>query len=113
MQASVARLRKAIVVSIVLPAVLLTGGCERTAAMQTILDARAAYTRAAIDPLVSKAAPVELELAQRALGDVEHLRRRSAPDDEVTRLAYRVIWLARAAEEMAQLRVMAQWAGES
>jgi outer membrane protein OmpA-like peptidoglycan-associated protein len=67
-------------------------------------SARAAYKAAAASPQVQARAPVELQLAERSLGDAERLYKADADPAMVAHLAYLAEQRARIALKTAELR---------
>lgn len=66
--------------------------------------ARAAYRAAAASPEVQARAPVELEIAERALGDAERFHKADADPAMVAHFAYLAEQRARIAMKTAELR---------
>jgi outer membrane protein OmpA-like peptidoglycan-associated protein len=67
-------------------------------------SARAAYRAAAASPEVQTRAPVELQVAERALGDAERLQKADADPARVAHFAYLAEQRSRIAMQTAELR---------
>lgn len=83
----------------------LAAGCTTIPRATNELEAaRAAYRAAAANPQVQARAPVELEIAERALGDAERLHQADAEPARVAHFAYVAERRARIAVETAEMR---------
>jgi hypothetical protein len=87
-------------------ALVLAAGCGTTSPYATnqLESARAAYREAAANALVQARAPVELEVAERALGDAERLHNGNAHPGRVAHFAYLAEQRARIAMKTAEMR---------
>ena len=84
---------------------LLVGACVSVPrATNEMESARAAYRAAASNPQVQSRAPVELQLAERALGDAERFASADADPTKVAHFAYLAEQRARIAMKTAELR---------
>jgi hypothetical protein len=86
--------------------VFLAGACSTATPYATnqLDSARAAYRAAAANPQVQARASVELEIAERALGDAERLHNANAHPGRVAHFAYLAEQRARIAMKTAELR---------
>ena len=86
-------------------ACLLSAGCVAIPhATYELESARAAYQSAAASSVVQARAPVELQIAERALADAERLHNASADPKHVAHFAYLAEQRARIALTTAELR---------
>jgi Domain of unknown function (DUF4398) len=87
-------------------AVFLAAACSTAApyAANQLDSARAAYRAAAANPQVQARASVELEIAERALGDAERLHNANAHPGRVAHFAYLAEQRARIAMKTAEMR---------
>lgn len=84
---------------------LVVAGCVAVPRATHELDgARAAYRDAAANPQVQARAPVELELAERSLGDAERFHKADADPAMVAHFAYLAAQRSRIAVKTAELR---------
>jgi len=84
---------------------LVLGACASVPGPSDEVErARAAYRAAAANPAVQARAPVELQLAERALGDAERLHQAAVEPARVAHFAYLAERRARIAVKTAQLR---------
>jgi outer membrane protein OmpA-like peptidoglycan-associated protein len=85
--------------------IALAAGCTAIPrATNELESARAAYRAAAASPEVQARAPVELQIAERALGDAERFQKADADPAMVAHFAYLAEQRARIAMKTAQLR---------
>lgn len=85
--------------------VALAAGCTAIPrATNEIESARVAYRAAAASPMVQARAPVELQVAQRALGDAERLHNADADPARVAHFAYLAEQRSRIALKTAEMR---------
>lgn len=84
---------------------LLTGCTAIPRATNELESARAAYRAAAASPEVQARAPVELQIAERALGDAERFHNADADPARVAHFAYLAEQRARIAMKTAELRI--------
>ena len=85
--------------------VALAAGCASVPrATNEVESARAAYRAAAANPQVRSRAPVELEVAERALADAERLHQADAEPARVVHFAYLAERRAQIATETARMR---------
>lgn len=85
--------------------VALAAGCSTVPrATNEVERARAAYRAAAADAQVQARAPVELEVAERALADAERLHQADAEPGRVVHFAYLAERRAQIATQAAQMR---------
>jgi Domain of unknown function (DUF4398) len=86
-------------------AILLLAACVAVPrATNELESARAAYRAAAASPEVQTRAPVELQLAERALGDAERFHKADADPAMVAHFAYLAEQRARIAMKTAEMR---------
>jgi outer membrane protein OmpA-like peptidoglycan-associated protein len=84
---------------------LLVAACATAPrATNELVSARATYRAAAATPQVQARAPVELQLAERALGEAERLQKADADPTMVAHFAYLTEQRARIALKTAELR---------
>jgi hypothetical protein len=83
---------------------LLAGCVGMPQATDELERARAAYRAAAASPDVQARAPVELEIAERALGDAERFYNANADHGMVVHFSYLAEQRARIAAKTAELR---------
>jgi hypothetical protein len=84
---------------------LVLGACAAVPLPSDELErARAAYRAAAANPAVQARAPVELQVAERALGDAERLHHAAVEPARVAHFAYLAERRARIAVKTAELR---------
>ncbi len=87
-------------------ALLALGACASVPAdYPPLAQARATYSMAATDPQVQLRAPVELAVAERALGQAERLLRDNAPAETVAHYAYLAEQRSRIALKTAEYRI--------
>ena len=84
--------------------VLLAGCVAVPRAVNELESARAAYRSAAASSVVQARAPVELQVAERALADAERLNEADADPMRVAHFAYLAEQRARIALKTAELR---------
>lgn len=86
--------------------IALAAGCTAIPrATNELESARAAYRAAAASAEVQARAPVELQIAERALGDAERFHKADADPAMVAHFAYLAEQRARIAIKTAQLRI--------
>jgi outer membrane protein OmpA-like peptidoglycan-associated protein len=84
---------------------LVAAGCTAIPrATNEVESARAAYRSAAADPEVQLRAPVELQVAERALADAQRFHEADADPGLVSHLAYLAEQRARIAQKTAEMR---------
>jgi len=84
--------------------VLIAGCAAIPRATHQLESARAAYRAAAASPEVQARAPVELQIAERALGDAERFQQADADPVMVAHFAYLAERRSRIAVKTAELR---------
>jgi len=87
-----------------LGAALMAGCTAIPRATNELESARAAYRTAAASPEVQARAPVELQIAERALADAERFQKADADPAKVAHFAYLAEQRSRIAIKTAELR---------